>query len=294
MDMSDLESIITSDTRTRGELLAPYSRGGLSAAAEFSSSCTAASIVTGFMVPTKFGFAPENDGPPGAAALTAFLSACGVQTRLITDGHNRKVCEAAIEPYRDLAANTAVVPRVIVVDEANPTESIAAAFPSDLLVYVERLGPNHDGRYLSMRGIDLTEVTLPLDGLLSKSVPSIGIGDGGNEIGMGSLPSAAVEQLPSGERIHCVARTDALIVAGVSNWGAAALVAAVALREPARAEAAIGALSPERFRRCLERVADEGAVDGITGTAGFSVDGMDCEIHQQVLAALSSAVEMVM
>ena len=55
---------------------------------------------------------------------------------------------------------------------------------------------------------------------------STGIGDGGNECGMGSVRSAVVKHIPLGEEIGCVVPCDALIAAGVSNWGGWGLITA--------------------------------------------------------------------
>ena len=66
----------------------------------------------------------------------------------------------------------------------------------------------------------------------SKSWKTIGIGDGGNEIGMGTVPwEELVRRLPRKEAsaIPCRIATDWNIIAGTSNWGAFALAAAVAL-----------------------------------------------------------------
>ena len=59
---------------------------------------------------------------------------------------------------------------------------------------------------------------------------TIGIGDGGNEIGMGKLPAGLIAQhVPNGAQIACVTSCDHLVVAGVSNWGAYGLAAGVRL-----------------------------------------------------------------
>ena len=65
-----------------------------------------------------------------------------------------------------------------------------------------------------------------LDHASRRRTVTIGIGDGGNEIGMGKIPhETIVKNIPNGDLIHCRVPTDHLIVAGVSNWGAYALAA---------------------------------------------------------------------
>lgn len=58
---------------------------------------------------------------------------------------------------------------------------------------------------------------------------TIGIGDGGNEIGMGKVHKRVVDGITNGRRIASSVTTDHLITAGVSNWGGSALVAAMAI-----------------------------------------------------------------
>src|SRR5262249_2075095 len=98
------------------------------------------------------------------------------------------------------------------------------------LIALERVGPGRDGRCRNMRGLDLTDQTTPIhlsfEDAARRTPPlvTIGIGDGGNEIGMGKIPPEMIaHNILHGERIACRVPTDHLIVAGVSNWGAYAL-----------------------------------------------------------------------
>jgi hypothetical protein len=53
------------------------------------------------------------------------------------------------------------------------------------------------------------------------AVTTIGIGDGGNEIGMGKIPWEVIRRnIPGGGRIACRVPTSFLLVCGISNWGA--------------------------------------------------------------------------
>ena len=103
------------------------------------------------------------------------------------------------------------------------------------LIALERVGPSRAGRCYSMRGRDITDHMAPAHRLFEKerghtALTTIGIGDGGNEIGMGKIPSDVIgRNIPNGELIACRVPTDHLIVCGVSNWGAYALAAGVAL-----------------------------------------------------------------
>jgi hypothetical protein len=76
---------------------------------------------------------------------------------------------------------------------------------------------------------------------------TIGIGDGGNEIGMGKLPWETIRRnVPQGGLVACRVPTDYLIVCGVSNWGAYALGAGVRRLRSAPPDPAL--FDPERER----------------------------------------------
>jgi hypothetical protein len=59
------------------------------------------------------------------------------------------------------------------------------------------------------------------------AITTIGIGDGGNEIGMGNVKEKVIQHIRNGEDIACNVAVNHLITAGVSNWGGWALAMAV-------------------------------------------------------------------
>lgn len=123
------------------------------------------------------------------------------------------------------------------------------------------------------------------------AVTTIGIGDGGNEIGCGRLPWARWRNAlgESAGRIACRVATDHLLLAGVSNWAALALALGtlgVAGRLPVAA-----AWGVETHARRLQRLVSEaGLVDGVTGRREPTVDGLPLETYLAPLARLRSAV----
>lgn len=157
------------------------------------------------------------------------------------------------------------------------------------IVYVERPGPAVDGTYRSMRGVPISGVA-PLEhlGMLTGAYV-IGIGDGGNEVGMGKLPVGLIETtVDAGDQIASITSCDALVVAAISNWGACALAACIlalgAVGRPTRREV----LNPELHYAALVSALRAGAVDGVTGDSTESVDGMDWPIYRQVLDAIDA------
>ena len=101
------------------------------------------------------------------------------------------------------------------------------------LVAIERAGLTADGTYRNALGEDYSEGRARLDYVVDAAaaagVPTIGIGDGGNEIGMGAVAQAVHANVPHGPVLCATRETDVLIPAGVSNWGGYAICAALAL-----------------------------------------------------------------
>ncbi len=153
---------------------------------------------------------------------------------------------------------------------------------SNLESFQTDVAPEHHDRCHNMRGVCIDGHTAPLH-LLFEHLPSrhptartIGIGDGGNEIGMGAIPWVELRRRLSGEhggRVPCRIACDFNIVAGTSNWGAMALAASVCLLRER-----LDVLQPwtrERHREWLEYLVANGpAVDGVTGRREATVDGL--------------------
>ena len=119
-----------------------------------------------------------------------------------------------------------------------------------------------------MRGRDITPHNARIDHLFDDSdVPSVGIGDGGNEIGMGNLADE-VTQVESLVKLPCVTQVDKLMLASVSNWGGYGLVAA--LSELSGRNLLPGVAD---HRRLIEQTVDLGAVDGMSSQQEYKVDG---------------------
>jgi D-glutamate cyclase len=146
-----------------------------------------------------------------------------------------------------------------------------------------------------MRGRDITEYIF--DEINFNNVKkhiettTIGIGDGGNEIGMGKMPhETIVKNIPNGDLIHCRVPTDHLIVAGVSNWGAYALAAGIYVLREAKPPADL--FDPDREREILEVMVREGPlVDGVTGKQTATVDGLTWDEYAKPLVRVREILE---
>jgi hypothetical protein len=113
----------------------------------------------------------------------------------------------------------------------------------------------------------------------------IGIGDGGNEVGMGGIREGLLRVVPDLAPGLCVVPAEECLACDVSNWGAYALVRmmeSAACREDLLP-------SPEEEGRMLAAMARVGAVDGTTKRPGLSVDGFPAEVLEGVLLGLRAA-----
>jgi hypothetical protein len=117
-------------------------------------------------------------------------------------------------------------------------------------------------------------------------VVTIGVGDGGNEIGMGKIRWETIRRnIAGGALIACRVPVDHLIVCGISNWGAYALGAGIRLllgHAPAE-----GLFDPNRERDLLRIMVEEGPlVDGVLGVPSITVDGLSFERYVEPLERL--------
>jgi Domain of unknown function (DUF4392) len=160
---------------------------------------------------------------------------------------------------------------------------LAAETPSHL-VSIERPGRTQDGDYRNARGASVREWNAPLDALFlaaPRRVTTIGIGDGGNEIGMGNVRARICRSGALPRSITSVVKVEHLVVAGTSNWGAWGVVA-----ELSRLTGRHLLHSADEERRMIEACVAAGAVDGITRRREPTVDGLPLSAHVGMLELL--------
>ena len=236
-------------------------------------------IVTGFAVEPDM---PETDGPPGATVLGRALRRLGARVRYVTDTANVPLVEAALKTL-DEPSDVLVFP-----GGAGDAQRLLQAEKPSHLVAIERPGRNRDGDYLNMRGVSVAAWNTPLDELFfphGKRRPvTIGIGDGGNEIGMGSALRRITRLDALRARIATVVRADHLVVAGVSNWGGYGVVAALG-----RLTGLDLLHSPELERRLIEACVAVGACDGVTRRREPTVDSLGADTHAAIVDLLRLA-----
>lgn len=299
--------------RLRGEWLA--ADGLERAASHLAAHATRVAIATGFCVAHADPPAAETDGPPGALFLARALEALGVETALVADRTALSLLEYGCRQWALRAQ----------VNEGDSATADADSFLRDgrfsHLISVETVGPSHTLVSLAaqqrsgspplerferevpdehrdvchnMRGRAIDEFSTPLYRLFeaapAASVTTIGIGDGGNEIGMGALAWESLRAALPGDqagRIICRIATDYLVLAGVSDWGGYALALAIAALR-GRSEL-IHHWTTDVQRELIEGLVREaGAVDGVSGRREPTVDGLPLDEYLAVLDELRS------
>ena len=287
--VDDIERLIQVDVGRNVTALFEAARGGLWSAASAlgMTSVGGVGLITGFYVPLGSPPAAETDGPVGAALLAKGLAEVGICCRLATDEPCRSACVAALTGagLPGVPVDAAGVPAMV---ETWRRSGITHA------ISIERCGRSADGAPRNMRGLDISAYTAPLDELFSAGPwETIAIGDGGNEIGMGSLPRELIAQhVDHGETIACVTPARHLIVAGVSNWGAYGLLGALAALRPDWRERLLACLDEKLDQTVLEATVNNGpAVDGVSRWRTMTVDNLGMTIHHAKLREVRALVQ---
>ena len=174
-------------------------------------------------------------------------------SRILTNGLGAKVCflseETVLPVYEAVcrAAGVRVFPEeslnqvpLAVIVKAFPVEEKAAklaareyldALKPAAVITLEKCGRNRKGIYHTGNGNDMSSTTAKVDLLVDEArqrgILTIGIGDGGNEIGFGNILETVEAVNPWGARCNCpceggmasAVETDCLIMASASNRG---------------------------------------------------------------------------
>jgi len=222
-------------------------------------------IGTGFPVVETF----ETDGPVGTIALYNALEKLGA-TPVIVCG--RPLSEALASNYR--------VHEIRVGDhDHREQEAIEALdkYTPQAIVSIERPGQAADGSYYNMRGENISARTACFDTFMNLSeCPTIAIGDGGNEIGMGKV-GEALEDL---KIVPAVTGCDELIIADVSNWGAYAIISLLSVWH---GNDLLKEIDPDGI---LQYISQLGSVDGVTRINQLTEDGLPVSEGKSVLREL--------
>ncbi len=226
-------------------------------------------ITTGFYI--LMSDAPETDGPPGAFAIGDAVRSLGHPVAYAADAPMMGMMASWLSRRGD--ASTIIDFPISDEDGENDrfTQEVVAQHQPALVLSIERCSPDAGGIYRNMRARDISPQTARIDRLFGLGLPSIGIGDGGNEIGMGNLQEviATADQLPDHP---AVVGCDRLVISSTSNWGGYGLVAALSLEVGRN-------LLPDvdTDADCIRYLVDAGAVSGVSGEHDYLVDEFTLE-----------------
>ncbi len=300
--IADIEDLVGRTVRRDISRLAAFSRGSLERAARSIADHPTphVGIICGFFVRHAEPPSPETDGINGMGQLAAGLMAAGIPVTVISDAPCAKGVWAATQA---LPAQPAL--EIVSVD-AGAVRRLrrnleAAETPLTHLVAIERCALGQDGKPHREHGWDISNDTAPLDYLFEDAGwtarwTTIGIGDGGNEIGMGLLPKEIVaSDIPNGHLIAAATGADFLIVSAVANWGAYALLGALARLRPDLAPALLGRFNGELEHDILKsavelgQAIDDSRVDRL-GQLQMTIDRLPLERHVAIIDEIAALV----
>lgn len=315
-----MENIIGEDPGQRG-IRALFVQDELLRSCLALSHASSVAITTGF--PTHFMHNPpdETDGPPGAIAIATMLLSLGKQVTMVTDSRAVEMNKALI----DQAVKTGVLKThipLVTFEGSGPDAALNFLCHNgdpnkpryDHLLAIERTGRATDGNYYNMRAINIKHLVDPIDDLFiaAKNIPGIittGIGDGGNELGMGKVKDRVVNLMPKGDVIACDIPADFAITAGVSNWGGYAVACGLYLLQTCPTHQrylkkglqrenvqdnlqdwTLNLPSVEKEESFLSTLVDFGIRSGKTGNLAMEVDGITFHpTHSDIITRLLEA-----
>lgn len=287
--------------RDIGRLVA-FARGNLESAARSIAEhpMPHVGIIAGFFVRHAEPPSPETDGLNGLGQLAAGLTEAGIRVTAISDAPCAKAVWAVTQALpHEVGLEIVAVSGRSVRQLRHKLEAEEA--PLTHLIAIERCALGADGKPHREHGWDISGDTAPLDYLFEDEgwiAPwkTIGIGDGGNEIGMGLLPADIVEKdVPNGALIAARTKADFLIVSGIANWGAYALLGAIAAARKDLAPALLRHFNAKLEQDILESAVNLGqAIDDSRtdrlGQLQMTIDRLPLADHVAMIEELAAIV----
>jgi len=251
----------------------------------------------------------ETDGPLGAAVLArGLVLAFGARPLVVAEARFRGPIMATLDALADGAPDSAwrrAVRYAPFPARRDSAERAAAALWDRVspvaVISIERLGPNSRGVTHNAKGEDVTAAHAGVESLFTlarrRGVLTIGVGDRGNELGFGSIMTrrSRITSLtrpcvcPCRSTIMCTVPAEVVVVASVSNWGAYAMVAGLAIR---LGDARL-LHHPKDETRMLKACVNAGARDGLSMRRQLTVDSLPLRMQRTVVALLNGAVARV-
>jgi hypothetical protein len=242
----------------------------------------------------------ETDGPLGGAAVARAINVAtgAIPVFVSSDGHAPSVIAAAkaiglqvLPPEMAMArpAWAAIDERYNeTVHEDDHAAALIDRHQPTAMIALECLAPNADGITTSALGypVESCPAYHNLFRLAAeRGIATVGIGDGGNEIGCGRIHAAVRARFPDpigGTDIATTVKTDVLVFAAVSNWGGYAIAAMLAFLS-GKPNALHDSVLESRM---LDAVLDAGAAEGGELSLQRGVDQIDARVHADLVNTL--------
>jgi D-glutamate cyclase len=209
----------------------------------------------------------ETDGPLGSVVLAHALMRAGKKVTILSDGHAEKILRTGLDAIGCQAD-------LVTFSKEDPIDYTKVITDDTThCVALERPGVAADGCHHNFRGLVISDYVAFLDDIFIKcascGIVTVGIGDGGNELGMGNVSEAVDKYIAPHRAYSCIISSDFCICTGVSNWAGYALAALVSTlcRENFMPD-------PDTFSLLLEEIVKAGAVDGMTAKPQATVDNL--------------------
>lgn len=232
----------------------------------------------------------EAEDTPAVASLTGQALECSVT-------------DAWVDTFLHSATGRRLS-HVIAIERAGPSHTLASMLSqtrgctAPQALFFEETTDETRNHCLNMRGDSIDRHTAKIHRLFERiaderpAITTIGIADGGNEIGCGNFPWEVIRDAvptPNAGSIACRIATDHTILAGVSNWGAYALAAAV-LYKRGKTSLMRGLDATSEGERLERFVHEAGLIDGVTALGQATVDGLPLETYLQTLIGIRRAI----
>ncbi len=230
-------------------------------------------IGTGFPVAGSF----ETDGPVGAIALYQALESLGGKPAIACGSPLFEVLQPHYRSQRLKLQKDGAQPA----ERSREAQEILERQQPTAIVSIERPGLSASGHYFNMFSQDISDHCACFDECFRQaSCPTIAIGDGGNEIGMGNVRDTIAKLDIEASATHC----DELLVADVSNWAAYAIIAFWQKWSGKPLLEQINVLD------IMEFLSSNGSVDGTTGKNTLTEDGLPLEEGLSLLVDLTELI----
>ena len=239
-------------------------------------------VVTGFPKGRSF----ETDGPIGSFVLADLLS------------NDLKIPKVAIIVPPTMKVQISPLCKKILpcVNLATIEDVGINLMETTLAISIEFPGPNKKGFFHHMNGKILDPSFLMVKNPntflmnfwygIEKQNPdslTIGIGDGGNELGLGNFEQQIQEIIPFGKKCSCLCKagiassisSSIALLGNTSNWAAFALASALDYD-----------FSYSIYHLWLSELNKLGIVDGVTGKISPTVDGIDPLVDKAIIAKI--------